>query len=87
MALALLETGHRLVAMGRSEEGLLDFAAEVRERGFAERLLTVRGDVTNGEQCRLVIDAGASALGHVDFLINNAGAHMPHAHTAPKFYG
>lgn len=86
MAIGLLEAGHRVVAMSRSDASLAAFLAEATTLGYADRLLTVRGDVTSAEQCRLVVDATVTRFKAVDALINNAGSHMPLAHTAPKFY-
>lgn len=85
MALALLENGFRVVAMGRSKERLTTFSKDVHDRGGAEQLLTVSGDVTSGEQCRLVVDAALERFGQIDILINNAGAHLS-ADASPKFY-
>jgi NAD(P)-dependent dehydrogenase (short-subunit alcohol dehydrogenase family) len=86
MALCLLEGGRRLVAMGRDERSLTTFAAEVSARGFAQQLLTVRGDVTKPEDCRKVVDAALNRFDRIDVLINNAAAHLPATRTPAKFY-
>jgi NAD(P)-dependent dehydrogenase (short-subunit alcohol dehydrogenase family) len=86
MALCLLENGHRLVAMGRNERTLTTFAAEANDRGLADRLLIVRGDVTKPGDCRNVVDATLERFGRIHLLINNAAAHLPATRTPAKFY-
>ena len=86
MALGLLEAGHRVVVTGRNAESLATFASEATALGRQERFLTVRGDVSDAGACRRVVDATLERFACVDALINNAGAHMPQAHVAPKFY-
>ena len=43
MTLALLEAGHRVVAVGRTPQLLDELTAAARELGAHERLLTARG--------------------------------------------
>jgi NAD(P)-dependent dehydrogenase (short-subunit alcohol dehydrogenase family) len=83
MALGLLEAGHRVVAMGRSQQNLDAFEAEVRGRGWAEQLVSVRGDIRADDQCRRTIDVATERFGAVDVLINNAGFHLE---DTAKFY-
>ena len=47
-------------------------AEEVEQEGG--RALPVQVDVRNAEQVRHVMDASVSAFGHIDALVNNAGA-------------
>ena len=84
MALGLLEVGHRVVAMGRSQKNLDALEAEVSRRGWAEQLACVRGDIRIDEQCRRTIDIATETFGAVDALINNAGFHLED--TTAKFY-
>jgi 3-oxoacyl-[acyl-carrier protein] reductase len=86
MALGLLESGRRLVAMGRDESTLATFAAEAGGRGLTQHLLTVRGDVTKPEDCRVVVAATLERFGRIDILINNAAAHLPATRAPAKFY-
>jgi 3-oxoacyl-[acyl-carrier protein] reductase len=83
MALGLLEAGHRVVAMGRSQKNLDAFEAEVTGQGWGDRLACVRGDIRVDEQCRRTIDIATQTFGGVDVLINNAGFHLE---TSAKFY-
>jgi len=83
MALGLLDAGHRVVAMGRSQQNLDTFESEVRAHGWAEQLVSVRGDVRFDDQCRRTLDIATETFGRVDVLINNAGFHLE---DAAKFY-
>lgn len=83
MALGLLEVGHRVVAMGRSQPNLDAFEAEVHEHGWAEQLATVRGDIRVDDECRRTIDIATETFGRVDVLINNAAFHLEEM---AKFY-
>lgn len=83
MALGLLEIGHRVVAMGRSQQNLDAFESEVRKDGWPDQLVTVRGDIRVDDQCRRTIDIATEAFGGVDVLINNAGFHLE---GSEKFY-
>jgi 3-oxoacyl-[acyl-carrier protein] reductase len=84
MALGLLEVGHRVVAMGRSQKNLDALEAEVRGGGWSDQLACVRGDIRVDEECRRTIDIATEAFGGVDALINNAGFHLED--TSGKFY-
>jgi NAD(P)-dependent dehydrogenase (short-subunit alcohol dehydrogenase family) len=86
MAIGLLGAGHRVVVTGRNSESLGAFATEATALDFQERFLTLRGDVANAEQCRLVVETTIERFEGVDALINNAGGHMPNTRVAPKFY-
>lgn len=83
MALGLLAAGHRVAAMGRSQQNLDAFAADVAKLGWSERLVCVRGDIRNGDMCRRALDIAGEVFGGVDVLINNAGYHLEET---PKFY-
>jgi NAD(P)-dependent dehydrogenase (short-subunit alcohol dehydrogenase family) len=83
MVLALLEAGHRLVAVGRSS------TADLPE---SERLLVVRADVSSPDDCAMVVERTIARFGAVDALVNNAGVNLPtrpgsaSVKDGPRFY-
>jgi NAD(P)-dependent dehydrogenase (short-subunit alcohol dehydrogenase family) len=64
----LLADGHSVTAVGRSGPGELQ---------PAERLLVVRGDVSNPDDCARIVTQTISRFSRVDALVNNAGLNLP----------
>jgi NAD(P)-dependent dehydrogenase (short-subunit alcohol dehydrogenase family) len=64
----LLADGHAVAAVSRFGPG---------ELAQAERLLVVRGDVGNPEDCAAAVTQTIAHFGRVDALINNAGVNLP----------
>lgn len=75
MALQLAEQGAWLVLAARSAPALEEVAAECRERGAKQGARTAIHctDVTDKNQCRVLIETTLREFGRIDTLINNAG--------------
>jgi NAD(P)-dependent dehydrogenase (short-subunit alcohol dehydrogenase family) len=65
---AALDAGHRVVATARRAD---DVTAVF---GTRDDLLAVPLDVTSVEQSHAAVDAAVERFGHIDVLVNNAGA-------------
>jgi 2-deoxy-D-gluconate 3-dehydrogenase len=72
IALALADAGADVSLAARGPEDLEKAAREVEERG--RRALAVPTDVTDADQCRVLVERTTSELGTLDVLVNNAGA-------------
>lgn len=71
LALTLAATGAKLVLSARNEEALIPLVAEIRDGGGAA--VALAGDVGSAGAADKLIEAGVSAFGRVDVLVNNAG--------------
>ncbi|MEV6969766.1 SDR family oxidoreductase [Hamadaea sp. NPDC051192] len=58
--------------------GSADQAEHVRTTLPGEGHVVVRGDLTDPDAVRAVVDGAAEALGGLDVLVNNAGVYAPH---------
>ncbi|PWK15716.1 SDR family oxidoreductase [Tumebacillus permanentifrigoris] len=75
-ALELAKQGIDVVINYRTnQEKALDLAREL-ERDYSVRALAVRGDVSDAEDCRVLIEGVIEAFGRIDILINNAGPYI-----------
>ena len=74
LALRFARAGYNLVISGRRLEKLEELAQEMRSSGID--VLTVAGDVSREEDCKVLAEATVSRFGGVDVLINNAGISM-----------
>lgn len=74
-AAALLASGARVAISGRSGSALKEAAAELARggAGYADRLLTVEGDVADEQAAAKLISQTVDRFGGLDILINNAG--------------
>ncbi|MFF7440191.1 glucose 1-dehydrogenase [Streptomyces sp. NPDC008122] len=70
-AVALAQAGADLVLAARRTDKLEAVADQVRAAG--RRAVTVATDVTEPEQCEVMVGAGLEEFGRIDVLINNAG--------------
>ncbi|MFE1955671.1 SDR family NAD(P)-dependent oxidoreductase [Streptomyces sp. NPDC059524] len=70
-AVALAQAGADVVLAARRTEKLAAVAEQVRATG--RRAVTVATDVTDPEQCEVMVGAGLEEFGRIDVLINNAG--------------
>jgi len=66
--------GCNLVISGRNEIDLDQTALEFKQNNIS--VIAIKGDVTNIEDCRNVINKSIEAFGKLDILINNAGMSM-----------
>jgi NAD(P)-dependent dehydrogenase (short-subunit alcohol dehydrogenase family) len=71
IAAALAEAGADVALVARSEEGLAETAARVREAGRTAFVITA--DVTQQDAVGQAAAAAIERLGHVDIVVNNAG--------------
>jgi len=74
IALGFLEAGAHVAGVGRraaTASSLRDF------REYGEQFLWVRADVSREAQVKSAVKRVLKKFGHVDFLINNAGARGP----------
>lgn len=67
-ASAALDAGHAVVATGRRP------ADVVSALGDSDRLLVVALDVTNLDDANAAVAAGVERFGHIDVVVNSAGA-------------
>ncbi len=72
MAEALGEQGARLVITSRKQAELDDAVAHLKQRGI--EVMAVASDLSKESAVAPLVDAAMKQLGHIDILINNAGA-------------
>jgi NAD(P)-dependent dehydrogenase (short-subunit alcohol dehydrogenase family) len=72
MAEALAELGSNLVLCARKKERCEQAAEELKQLGV--KTLALGCDVKNPDQIRAVVEQAVTQFGHIDILINNAGA-------------
>ena len=73
LALEAAAAGARLVLGARSEDFLDSVVADVQAQGGSAIALAT--DVTDTEQCRALVSAGAKEFGGIDGLVNSAYIH------------
>jgi NAD(P)-dependent dehydrogenase (short-subunit alcohol dehydrogenase family) len=73
-ATKLAEMGMAILATGRDEQRLAEFAAAI---GDSARTATIAVDLTGDDAPRRIVEAAVERWGHIDFLINNAGVGNP----------
>lgn len=73
-ATKLAEMGMAVVGTGRDEARLAELASAV---GDPDRVATLAVDLTDDDAPRRIVDLAVGRWGHIDFLINNAGAGSP----------
>lgn len=88
MSLALLASGHRVAAVGRTQTTMDELIAAATIAGAADRLLPVIADVVVPADCESAVATTVAHFGRLDGLINNAGVNLPtHSRKdAPKFW-
>ncbi|HVA67921.1 MAG TPA: SDR family NAD(P)-dependent oxidoreductase [Candidatus Binataceae bacterium] len=72
MALKLAQAGADILAAARTVDQLEESAAAVRATG--RKCLIVPTDVASSDQINAMVVAAVKEFGHIDILINNAGA-------------
>ncbi|MEP7171491.1 MAG: SDR family oxidoreductase [Bacteroidota bacterium] len=73
-AIAFAEKGASVIISGRNEAKLNE--AENILRKITENVLAIRGDVSNENDCKRIIDDTIKKFGKIDVLVNNAGISM-----------
>jgi meso-butanediol dehydrogenase / (S,S)-butanediol dehydrogenase / diacetyl reductase len=73
-ATKLADAGMAILATGRNEQRLDEFAAAI---GDPARVETVAVDLTDDDGPARVVEAAVAKWGRIDFLINNAGVGNP----------
>jgi NAD(P)-dependent dehydrogenase (short-subunit alcohol dehydrogenase family) len=73
-AVRLSEMGIAVLGVGRDSAKLADLTAAIGDRG---PVATLAIDITADEAPKRIVEAAVAHWGHVDFLINNAGAGRP----------
>jgi len=78
MTLGLAEAGCRVAALDLAASGteLAKVAAAAKERGFADRILPLAGDVTVAADGAAAVEAAIRRFGAVHALVNDAGLGM-----------
>ncbi len=67
--------GGMVIATGRNAQRLEEAAQHICSGSDAEarrRFLTIAGDVSKAEDCRVAVESGLSTFGRIDYLIHNA---------------
>jgi len=73
-ATKLSEMGMAVLATGRNEQRLAEFAETI---GTPERIATLAVDLTADDAPSRIVETAVERWGHIDFLINNAGVGNP----------
>ncbi len=73
-ALMLCKQGHRVLAVARSGNGLEKLEAAARNAGVGSNLMILSVDLTSERDIQELVFTAKSINGHIDVLINNAGA-------------
>jgi NADP-dependent 3-hydroxy acid dehydrogenase YdfG len=73
IAAKFLAAGWNVAISGRDDAKLQAAAAEL---GHATQLLTIAGDVSDPELAAAIIATATKVFGHIDVLVNNAGANV-----------
>ncbi|XP_059485514.1 farnesol dehydrogenase-like [Neocloeon triangulifer] len=63
----------RVVGVARREDRVQELAKELKENGAKGEVFAIKGDVSNEEDVKRVIQWTREKLGGVDVLVNNAG--------------
>ena len=84
-AVALAQAGADVVLSSRTEEQLLDVAAQVEAAG--RRALVVPADLSDLDAVAGLAQAAVDAFGRLDVVVDNLGGSMPRpfVHTSPRF--
>jgi len=72
LAVKYINEGWNVVIAARREDRLLELQKKLKPG----KMLPVKTDVTNPDDCRLLIDKAIEKFGQIDVLINNAGISM-----------
>ena len=73
-ALLLCKQGHHVLAVARTGSGLEKLQSTARNTGADKNLMILSADLTSEKDIQELVFTAKSLNGHVDVLINNAGA-------------
>jgi NAD(P)-dependent dehydrogenase (short-subunit alcohol dehydrogenase family) len=73
MVRGLLAEGIQVASVDRDRQPLEALAANAREQGKADDLLTIQTDLTHDPAAEEITKATRARFGHIDILVNNAG--------------
>ena len=73
MVRGLLAADMRVAGVDRDRDPLAAVAANAREQGKADDLLTIQTDLTNDSAAEEITKATRDRFGRIDILVNNAG--------------
>lgn len=73
IAEAFLQEGAKIVAMDLNEERLGELVEDVTDLGLADNLKTIRGDITNDDDCAAAVKLCVDTFGTMNVLSHNAG--------------
>lgn len=71
LAVGLARAGADVAVSARSEEALVELAAQVQALG--RKAIVLPADVTDVDACHALVADAIGGLGHLDVLVNNAG--------------
>ena len=71
----LAQAGAAVTLVARSQEKLMEVAADVRRRGGTPHAF--RADVSDSHACRSAVETTLDHFGRIDALVNNAGVVQP----------
>jgi len=74
IARAFLREGAKVVITGRNVESLEEARNHLNREGGSQRVLSVRGDMTDTADIRYALDETISAFGGLDALVANVGS-------------
>ena len=75
ISLAFAREGAHVVMGARTEERLVDVAAEIEALG--RKVVWARTDITSADDCNNLAETARSAFGRIDILVNNAFVQPP----------
>lgn len=73
IAEAFLQEGAKVVGMDLNADRLAELDDDVKELGLSENLKTIRGDITNDDDCAAAVKLCVDTFGTMNVLSHNAG--------------
>ncbi len=73
IAEAFLQEGAKIVGMDLNEERLGDLVDDAKDLGLADNVKTIRGDITNDDDCAAAVKLCVETFGTMNVLSHNAG--------------
>src|SRR5580704_8260146 len=73
MALGLVQTGHRVLAVGHIETDIAEMETATGALGLGGRVWPLVADLREARECDRVVAEARTRFGAIDVLVNNAG--------------